>query len=413
VIQAAAADDADFVGCHAGIFNRESRKTHENKPAFAGFFSAGIWRRLDYAAGMELFHKILKTAVDGNASDIHIKIGTPVIFRINRELISIECPVPTEQWMNNVIEKLTPIHLKKKLEEEREVDFSYYIPDVGRFRTNLFQQRGQWALAMRYVRSHVASFEELGLLEQIKKIAEEPRGIVLVAGSTGCGKSTTLAAMIEHINGNFKKHIITLEDPIEFVFEDNQCVIEQREVGLDTVSFHHALKHVLRQDPDIIMLGEMRDDISFGAAMSAADTGHLVLSTLHTTTAAQSITRILDFFKADEREQVRRQLAGTLRGVVCQRMVPTVNGKMTPALEIMVNSPLIKKMLEENRLDKLTAAIETGIDDGMLTFNQSLFNLVKSGRVTEKEALGKASNPQALEMNFKGIFLNEGGRIVG
>jgi twitching motility protein PilT len=157
----------------------------------------------------------------------------------------------------------------------------------------------------------------------------------------------------------------------------------------------------------------MRDDISFGAAMSAADTGHLVLSTLHTTTAAQSITRILDFFKADEREQVRRQLAGTLRGVVCQRMVPTIDGRMTPALEIMINSPLIKKMLEENRLDKLTAAIETGADDGMLTFNQSLFNLVKEGRVTEKEALSKASNPQALEMNFKGIFLNEGGRIVG
>ena len=257
------------------------------------------------------------------------------------------------------------------------------------------------------------SFEQLGLLESIKTIAEEHRGIVLVAGSTGSGKSTTLAAMIEHINGNFKKHIITLEDPIEFVFEDNQSVIEQREVGLDTSSFHHALKHVLRQDPDIIMLGEMRDDISFGAAMSAADTGHLVLSTLHTTTAAQSITRILDFFKADEREQVRRQLAGTLRAVICQRMVPTVDNKMTPALEIMVNSPLIKKMLEENRLDKLTAAIETGSDDGMITFNQSLFNLVKAGRVSQKEAMAKASNPQALEMNFKGIFLNEGGRIVG
>jgi twitching motility protein PilT len=219
--------------------------------------------------------------------------------------------------------------------------------------------------------------------------------------------------MIEHINGNFKKHIITLEDPIEFVFEDNQCVIEQREVGLDTTSFHQALKHVLRQDPDIIMIGEMRDDISFSAAMSAADTGHLVLSTLHTTNAAQSITRILDFFKADEREQIRRQLAGTLRAVVCQRMVPTVEGRMTPALEIMINSPLIKKMLEENRLDKLTAAIETSADDGMLTFNQALFNLVKSGRVTEKDALSKASNPQALEMNFKGIFLSEGGRIVG
>ena len=362
---------------------------------------------------MELFKKILKIAVDGNASDIHIKIGAPVVFRINRELVAIECPLPTADWLNRVVEQMLPAHLKKKLEDDREVDFSYFIPEVGRFRTNLFQQRGQWALAMRYVRSHVASFEELGLLEQVKKIAEEPRGIVLVAGSTGCGKSTTLAAMIEHINANFKKHIITLEDPIEFVFEDNQSVIEQREVGLDTGSFHQALKHVLRQDPDVIMLGEMRDDISFGAAMSAADTGHLVLSTLHTTTAAQSITRILEFFKADEREQVRRQLAATLRGVVCQRMVPTVDGKMTPALEIMINSPLIKKMLEENRLEKLTAAIETGADDGMCTFNQSLFNLVKAGRVTEKEALAKATNPQALEMNFKGIFLNEGGRIVG
>ena len=361
---------------------------------------------------MELFKKILKIAVQGGASDIHIKTGTPVVFRINRELITIECPVPTEQWLNLVVETITPVHLKKRLEEEREVDFSYYVPDLGRFRTNLFQQRGQWALAMRYVKSQIASFEELGLLEQIKTIAEEHRGIILVAGSTGSGKSTTLAAMLEHINANFKRHVITLEDPIEFVFEDNQCVIEQREVGLDTMSFHHALKHVLRQDPDIIMLGEMRDDVTFGAAMSAADTGHLVISTLHTTTAAQSITRILDFFKADEREQVRRQLAGTLRAVICQRMVPTIDGRMTPALEILVNSPLVRKMLEENRLDKLTLAIETGGDDGMVTFNQSLFNLVKSGRITEKEALAKASNPQALEMNFKGIFLNEGGRIV-
>ena len=265
---------------------------------------------------------------------------------------------------------------------------------------------------MRLVKTIVPSFEELGLLAQIKKIAESPRGIVLVAGSTGCGKSTTLAAMIEHINSNFKKHIITLEDPIEYAFEDNQSVIEQREIGLDTLSFHHALKHILRQDPDIIMIGEMRDDISFAAAMSAADTGHLVLSTLHTTNASQSITRILDFFKAEEREQIRRQLAGTLRGVICQRMVTTVDGKLTPALEIMLNTPLVRKLIEENRLDKLPAAIETGADDGMLTFNQSLFNLVKSGRVTEKEALAKATNPQALEMNFKGIFLDEGRRII-
>jgi twitching motility protein PilT len=265
---------------------------------------------------------------------------------------------------------------------------------------------------MRYVKTIVPSFEELGLLQQIRKIAESPRGIVLVAGSTGCGKSTTLAAMIEHINANFKKHLITLEDPIEYVFEDNQCVIEQREVGLDTSSFHHALKHVLRQDPDIIMIGEMRDAVSFTAAMSAADTGHLVLSTVHTTNAAQSVNRILDFFKAEEREQVRRQLSGTLQAVVCQRMVTTVTGGMTPALEIMINTPTVRKLMEENRLDKLPVAIETGLDDGMLNFNQSLFNLVKEGKVSEKEALAKASNPQALEMNFKGIFLDEGRRIL-
>lgn len=361
---------------------------------------------------MELFHRILKAAVDGGASDVHLKIGTPVVLRLNRQLIAIEAPYPQESWMNNIVEHVAPAHLKRKLEQEREIDFSYYVPEIGRFRTNLFQQRGQWCLAMRYVKTIVPSFEELGLLEQIRKIGEAPRGIVLVAGSTGSGKSTTLAAMIEHINAHFKKHIITLEDPIEFVFEDNQCVIEQREVGLDTLSFHHALKHVLRQDPDIIMIGEMRDSISFTAAMSAADTGHLVLSTLHTTNASQSVNRILDFFKADEREQVRRQLAGTLQAVVCQRMVGTVSGKMTPALEILINTPTVRKLIEENRLDKLPAAIETSTEDGMITFNQSLFNLVKEGKVTEKEALAKASNPQALEMNFKGIFLDEGRRIL-
>src|ERR1039457_1173054 len=319
---------------------------------------------------MEIFQRVLKTAVDGGASDVHLKMSTPVIFRINRQLIAIECPFPTEEWLNNVVEQLTPAHLRKRIEQEREADFSYFVPGIGRFRTNLFQQRGQWCLAMRHVKTNVPSFEELGLLEQIKKIAESPRGIMLLAGSTGCGKSTTLAAMIEHINANFKKHLITLEDPIEYVFEDNQSVIEQREVGLDTLSFHHALKHVLRQDPDIIMVGEMRDAVSFNAAMSAADTGHLVLSTLHTTNASQSIGRILDFFKADEREQVRRQVAGCMQAVVCQRMVGTVSGGVTPALEILINTPMVKKLLEDNRLDKLPAAIETSVDDGMLTFNQ-------------------------------------------
>jgi twitching motility protein PilT len=361
---------------------------------------------------MELFQRILKTAIDGEASDIHIKIDSPVIFRINSQLVAIECPTPTEEWMNKVVEAIVPPHAAKRLEEEREVDFSYYLPGIGRFRTNLYQQRGQFCLAMRYVKTNVPGFNELGLLNIVKEIAESPRGIVLVAGATGCGKSTTLAAMVEHINATAKKHIITLEDPIEYVFEDNQSVIEQREVGLDTLSFPHGLRNILRQDPDIIMIGEMRDDVSFSAAMSAADTGHLVISTLHTTNAGQSINRILEFFKFDEREQVRRQVAATLKAVVCQRMVNTVDGGVVPALEIMINTQTIRKMIEENRLDKLSAGIETGTEDGMQSFNQALFQLVKDRKVSEKEALAKANNAQALEMNFKGIFLDEGRRIL-
>ncbi|MCF7668782.1 MAG: PilT/PilU family type 4a pilus ATPase [Verrucomicrobia bacterium] len=361
---------------------------------------------------MEVFYKILKAAVDGGASDIHIKIDTQVIFRINAQLVGVEAPTPTGEWIQTVIDNIVPPHAKELLDKERQVDFSYYAQDIGRFRTNIYQQRGTYCIAMRYVKSEVPTFEELGLLPVIKDIAESPRGIVLVAGTTGCGKSTTLAAMIEHINENFKKHIITLEDPIEYVFEDNQSVLEQREIGLDTPSFQHGLKHILRQDPDIIMTGEMRDAASFSAAMSAADTGHLVLSTLHTVNAPQSVSRVLDFFHADEREQIRRQLATTLKSVVCQRMVNDTSGGMTPAFEIMINNGTIRKLIEENRLEKLGAAVETGGDDGMLNFNQSLFQLVKDRKVTEKEALSKATNPQALEMNFKGIFLDEGRKIL-
>ena len=361
---------------------------------------------------MELFHRILKTAVEGGASDVHIKVDAPVIFRINGDLVAIDCPIPTSEWMDNVINNIVPPHSRKRLDDEHETDFSYYLEDVGRFRTNLFQQRGSFAFAMRYVKAEVPSFEELGLLPQLAEIAEAHRGIVMVSGATGSGKSTTMAAMIEHINANQKKHIITLEDPIEFVFEDNQSVVEQREVGLDTVSFKHGLRHILRQDPDIILIGEMRDDISVSAAINSADTGHLVMSTVHTTNAAQAVSRILEFFQSDEREQVRRQLAATLRAVVCQRMVPTIDGGVVPAQEIMMNSPVVRKLIEENRLDKLGAAIETGTEDGMINFNQHLFELVKADRVTKEAALAKASNPQALEMNFQGIFLDEGRRIL-
>lgn len=362
---------------------------------------------------MQLFNKILKAACDAGASDVHMKVGGPVVFRISRKLIEIEAPIPTQEWVESLIPQIVPPHARKQLDLERGCDFSYFAPDAGRFRTNLFQQRGLWAFAMRHVKSQVPSFESLGLHPICLKVAESPRGIVLLAGSTGSGKSTTLAAMIEHVNANFRKHIVTLEDPIEYSYEDNQSIIEQREICLDCESFQKGMKHALRQDPDIILVGEMRDGISFQTAMGAADTGHLVMSTLHTTNSAMAITRILDFFQAHEREQVRRQLAGTLQAVICQRMIPSVDGSMIPAQEILINTPTVRKMIEENRLDKLPAAIETGVEDGMQNFNQALLALVQNGKITKEEALQKATNAQALEMNFQGIFLNTGGRILG
>lgn len=362
---------------------------------------------------MEVFNRILKAAVDAHASDLHIKVGGPVVLRISRQLIAIEAPIPTREWMDNVISHVLPPHMKEHFAVKREADFSYFIHGIGRFRTNIFQQRGEMAMAMRYVKNSVPDFEHLGLPPIMREVAESPRGIVLLAGTTGSGKSTSLAAMIEHVNANFRKHIVTMEDPIEYVFEDNQSIIEQREVGLDTESFYTGLRSALRQDPDIVMIGEMRDAITFAAAINAADTGQTVLSTLHTTNASSSIGRVLDFFKADEREQVRRQLSGTLRAVICQRMVPTLDGKMTPACEIMLNTPIVRKLIEENRLDKLAAAVETGHDDGMQDFNKAVLELFNAGKISKEEAMAKAGNAAALEMNLKGIFLTQGSRILG
>jgi twitching motility protein PilT len=334
-------------------------------------------------------------------------------LRISRQLIAIEAPIPTVEWMDNVISHILPPHMKEHFAVKREADFSYFIHGIGRFRTNIFQQRGEMAMAMRYVKNSVPDFEHLGLPPIMREVAESPRGIVLLAGTTGSGKSTSLAAMIEHVNANFRKHIVTMEDPIEYVFEDNQSIIEQREVGLDTETFYTGLRSALRQDPDIVMIGEMRDSITFAAAINAADTGQMVLSTVHTTNASSSVGRVLDFFKADEREQVRRQLAGTLKAVICQRMVPTLDGKMTPACEIMLNTPIVRKLIEENRLDKLSVAVETGHDDGMQDFNKAVLDLYNAGKISKEEAMAKAGNAAALEMNLKGIFLTQGSRILG
>ena len=360
---------------------------------------------------MEYLHSLLKFAANQNASDIHVKADHRATIRVAGELFPVQ-DAPTLDQVHEIVQLMLPAHLRPRLETEREVDFSYLYPGLGRYRVNIFYQRGQPCVAMRFVKAQIPSFQELRLPDQLAKIASAERGITLVTGVTGCGKSSTLAAMLEHINLTEKCHVITLEDPIEYVFEDKQSVIEQREVGLDTRSFEHALVHVMRQDPDVIMIGEMRDSQSFMAALSAADTGHLVLSTLHTTTAYSAIGRILDFFPSDERDQIRRQVAVNLNAVICQRLVPAIAGGVVPAVEIMINTPIVRKMLEENRLDKLSAAVETGNEDGMQTFNQSLYKLAKAKVITEAEALNKATNADALRMNFRGIFLDESRRIL-
>ncbi|MEP6667949.1 MAG: PilT/PilU family type 4a pilus ATPase [Chthoniobacter sp.] len=361
---------------------------------------------------MEVFSRILQGAVAAGASDIHLKVNSPVVFRVSGELVPVEAPLPTTEWFNTILAKIVPEHLRPQLEHDHEIDFAYMLAGAGRFRVNVFQQRSTYVMALRAVKAQVRLFQELHLPPVFAHIAEAHRGIVLVTGATGSGKSTTLAAMVEHINITAKKHIITLEDPIEYLFDDKQSVIEQREVGIDTTSFSSGLKNVLRQDPDVIVIGEMRDSASVMAAISAANIGHLVIATLHTVDAAKSVQRILEFFPGSDRETTRQQLATTLHAVICQRLVGTPAGAIIPAVEVMLNTASVSKLIHGGNLEKLSAAIELGTGDGMQTFDQALYDLVKSGTISQEEALANSPTPEALKMRFQGVILSESRRIL-
>jgi twitching motility protein PilT len=362
---------------------------------------------------MQTFLSILQSAVDSGASDIHLKPDAPVVFRISRDLVPVEAPVPTVDWLNRVLGEIVPAHLHQRLAAEREIDFAYSSASLGRFRVNVFQQRGVYVVSMRLVKSAVRDFGELNLPPVVRRVTEAPRGIVIIAGATGSGKSTTLAAMVEHINRTTRRHIITLEDPIEYLFTDKQSVIEQREVGLDTASFTTGLRNVLRQDPDVLVIGEMRDHASMAAAISAANIGHLVISTLHTADAAKSVQRILEFFPAADRDQARRQLASTLHAVLCQKLIPSATDTLVPAVEAMLNTASVTKLIHADQLDKLSGVIEMGGADGMQTFEMALYELVKAGRITSAEALAHAPNAESLKMRFQGVVLSEHRRILG
>jgi twitching motility protein PilT len=361
-----------------------------------------------------LLHNVLEKAVSSEASDVHIKERSPVAYRIDGEMVSSDF-IPDLEILERFMSQVSSPDQVELFRKTGDLDISHHEDDVGRFRVNIHRQRNMLCMNFRYVKNKIMTFEQLGLPNVLRKVSEAARGIVILTGTTGSGKSTTLAAMLEYVNTKFHRHIITIEDPIEYEFEDRLAFFEQREVGIDTISFASALKHSLRQDPDIIMVGEMRDRSSFEAALQAADTGHLVMSTLHASNATQTLNRILDFFEESEQDSIREALALNLVAVISQRLVPKAIGNgRAPAIEIMLNTPMVYKLIHDNRLEKLPAAVAAGKNDGMVTFNQCLYELVNEGTITEEDALEASDNPEALKMNFKGIFLSAGdNQIIG
>ncbi len=351
----------------------------------------------------------LRELVDREGSDLHLKVGSRPLFRVDGNLATEQDgPVLSAQDTEHAMRALLLDESKlAEFDAEHEVDFSFEIADVARYRVNAFQQRGVISMACRAIPHRISTIEELALPDVVRALAEEERGIVLLTGTTGSGKSTTLAAMIDHMNHTTSKHIVTIEDPIEFVHEDKRSVINQREVGMDTASFKRALRRVLRQDPDVILIGEMRDEETVHAALSAAETGHLVLSTIHTVDAAESINRMLDFFPPHQHSQARSMIAGTIKGVISQRLVPGANGGRVAACEILRMTGRVRDMIvDPTQTGKLIEVISTGGYYGMQTFDQALFGHVKAGLVSFDDAIKVASSPA----DFKLLMQADGKR---
>ena len=348
---------------------------------------------------------LLKTAVTHDASDLLMKAGSKPALRVNGRLRFLSAPPVTHEFATQVIEDIANDRQRAMFGEEGEVDLSYEHEGVGRFRVNVYRQRGSVGLVFRHVRYDIPSLQDLNLpQETLSKLCASPRGILLVTGVTGCGKSTTLAAMVEHVNQTQSKHIVTIEDPIEFVYEDKNSMVDQRELWEDTMSFAAAMKHVVRQAPDVILVGEMRDQETMSAALNAAETGHLVLSTLHTMNASQTVERIINFFPPHQHDLIRLQLSMILVGSVSQRLVPRTDGKgRVPAVEILVGSPRVRELLHDGKTLDLYPAIREGAFFGMQTFNQSLIQWVERGAVKLEDAMAASDDPDELRLEIEGI----------
>ncbi len=349
---------------------------------------------------MEL-EKILKTAMDMDASDIHLVTGHAPMVRLQTRMTPLDYPVLTAEGSMRILKQMASDEQMKVFEKIKDADFSFEVPGLGRYRVNAHKQRDTVALALRAIKTEIPPLADLNLPEVISRLTYLPRGLVLVTGDTGSGKSTTLAAMIDAMNKRYHKHVITLEDPIEYAQVSDKCVIEQRELGQDTPSFASGLRHVLRQDPDIILVGEMRDLETTAAAITAAETGHLVFSTLHTVNASQTVERIIDMYPADQQNQIRSMLANTLQAVVSQTLFKRLDARgMVPAVEIMLCTPAIRNLIREDRAFEIPNVIETNRALGMNSLDNAIAELYFNGMITKEDAVAQAAYPEKLERSL-------------
>ena len=342
---------------------------------------------------------LLKEMVDRGASDLHITTNSPPQIRIDGVLEPLNQPALTPTETKRLTYSIMIDKQKQRLEENLELDFSFGIKGVARFRANVFHQRGAIAAAFRQIPYEIRGFRELGLPTAVEKLCEKPRGLVLVTGPTGSGKSTTLAAMLDKVNRERHEHIVTIEDPVEYLHSHQNCIVNQRELSADTHSFANALRSVLRQDPDVVLIGEMRDLETVEAALRIAETGHLTLATLHTNSAAQTMNRIIDVFPAHQQPQIRVQLSFVLEGIMCQSLLPRASGKgRAVAAEVLLPTPAIRNLIREDKIHQVYGMMQTGQSKhGMMTFNQSLANLYFKRAITMQTALSRSSNPDELQ----------------
>lgn len=345
----------------------------------------------------EQVDEYLKLMVDKGASDLHLKVPSPPVLRIDGVLMPQEdMPPVTPKDMEIVFEHVATQSQRETFYRELELDFAYSVPGLARFRVNVLQQRGTMGIAFRLVPFTVPSLDEFGLPQIFKELVLKPRGLILVTGPTGSGKSTTLAGMINHLNESKKQNVITIEDPIEFLYCDKRCIIAQRDLGDDTKSFATALIHALRHDPDVIVVGEMRDLETISTAIRAAETGHLVLGTLHTTDASQTVDRIVDVFPHGQQPQIRLQLSQVIEAILSQTLLPRIEGGRVAAFEIMIANSAVRNLIRDGKTFELPSIMQLGAKDGMQTLDQALADLVRSGIVTQEEAMMKSSNPERL-----------------